>query len=61
MRPMEEADGGVCYARGVVGIEPDRLYRYEGIFRGFTAVMGIDSDGLVIDCETLFRRLPALR
>lgn len=39
-------------------IEPGRRYRYEGIFRNFTAEMDIDDDGLVIDYETLFRRLP---
>lgn len=43
-----------------VCIEPGRRYRYEGIFRDFTAEMEIDDDGLVIDYETLFRRLPAL-
>jgi len=42
-------------------IEPGRRYRYEGIFRNFTAEMDIDADGLVIDYETLFKRLPALR
>ncbi|CAN0625719.1 KY49.ctg7180000000025_quiver, whole genome shotgun sequence [Burkholderia multivorans] len=42
-------------------IEPDRRYRYEGIFRDFTAEMEIDEDGLVVDYETLFRRLPAAR
>ncbi|KVD47224.1 transcriptional regulator [Burkholderia sp. ABCPW 11] len=40
-------------------IEPGRRYRYEGIFRNFTAEMDIDDDGLVVDYETLFRRLPA--
>ncbi|CAB3748728.1 transcriptional regulator [Burkholderia puraquae] len=40
-------------------IEPGRRYRYEGIFRDFTAEMEIDDDGLVVDYETLFRRLPA--
>jgi len=39
-------------------IEPGRRYRYEGIFRNFTAEMDVDDDGLVIDYETLFRRLP---
>ena len=39
-------------------IEPDREYRYEGIFRNFTANMTIDEDGLVIDYPSLFRRLP---
>lgn len=43
-----------------VCIEPGRRYRYEGIFRDFTAEMDIDDDGLVIDYETLFRRLPAI-
>ncbi|MBN3819860.1 putative glycolipid-binding domain-containing protein [Paraburkholderia sp. Se-20369] len=43
-----------------VCLEPGRRYRYEGIFRDFTAEMEIDDDGLVIDYETLFRRLPAL-
>ncbi|AOK07850.1 putative glycolipid-binding domain-containing protein [Burkholderia sp. AU28942] len=42
-------------------IEPGRRYRYEGIFRNFTAEMDIDADGLVIDYETLFKRLPSLR
>ncbi len=42
-------------------IEPGRRYRYEGVFRDFTAEMDIDEDGLVIDYETLFRRLPTLR
>ena len=42
-------------------IEPGRRYRYEGIFRNFTAEMDIDNDGLVIDYETLFKRLPPLR
>jgi uncharacterized protein len=41
-----------------VCIEPDREYRYEGIFRHFTADLRIDEDGLVIDYPTLFRRLP---
>ena len=40
-------------------LEPGRRYRYEGIFRDFTAEMEIDDDGLVVDYETLFRRLPA--
>ena len=41
-----------------VCIEPDREYRYEGIFRDFTADLRVDEDGLVIDYPTLFRRLP---
>ncbi|WP_306716633.1 putative glycolipid-binding domain-containing protein [Burkholderia dolosa] len=39
-------------------IEPGRRYRYEGIFRNFTGEMDIDDDGLVVDYETLFKRLP---
>jgi hypothetical protein len=42
-------------------LEPDRLYRYEGIFRDFTADMTVDEDGLVIDYPTLFTRLPLVR
>ncbi|MGF6774339.1 hypothetical protein P3T18_006854 [Paraburkholderia sp. GAS199] len=34
-------------------------YRYEGIFREFTADLQIDLDGLVLDYPTLFRRLPS--
>ncbi|HEY4801315.1 MAG TPA: putative glycolipid-binding domain-containing protein [Paraburkholderia sp.] len=48
-RPVEQAY--VC-------IERDREYRYEGIFRDFTANLRVDEDGLVIDYPTLFRRLP---
>ncbi|MFM0308561.1 putative glycolipid-binding domain-containing protein [Paraburkholderia sp. RL17-383-BIF-A] len=36
-------------------------YRYEGIFRDFTADMKVDEDGLVIDYPTLFTRLPRER
>jgi hypothetical protein len=36
-------------------------YRYEGIFRDFTADMKVDEDGLVIDYPTLFTRLPLER
>ncbi|POR47900.1 hypothetical protein B0G62_11648 [Paraburkholderia eburnea] len=46
-------------AQAYVCIEPDREYRYEGIFRDFTARLKIDADGLVIDYPTLFRRLPS--
>lgn len=42
-------------------IELNREYRYEGIFRDFTADMRVDSDGLVIDYPTLFTRLPRAR
>ncbi|AOJ71700.1 MULTISPECIES: putative glycolipid-binding domain-containing protein [Burkholderia] len=40
-------------------IEPDRVYRYESVASGFTAQLEIDRDGLVLDYEALFRRLPA--
>jgi hypothetical protein len=36
----------------------NREYRYEGIFRNFTANLTVDADGLVIDYPTLFTRLP---
>ncbi|AOJ04506.1 MULTISPECIES: putative glycolipid-binding domain-containing protein [Burkholderia] len=39
-------------------VEPDRRYRYESVASGFTAVLEVDRDGLVIDYEMLFRRLP---
>jgi hypothetical protein len=42
-------------------IELNREYRYEGIFRDFTANMQVDEDGLVIDYPTLFTRLPRAR
>jgi hypothetical protein len=42
-------------------IELNREYRYEGIFREFTANLRVDSDGLVIDYPTLFTRLPRAR
>lgn len=34
------------------------LFRYEGLFRAFTAELPIDEDGFVLDYPTLFRRLP---
>ncbi|WGS53515.1 putative glycolipid-binding domain-containing protein [Paraburkholderia sp. D15] len=37
------------------------VYRYEGIFRDFTAELTVDEDGLVIDYPTLFTRLPRER
>ncbi|MEJ8561856.1 putative glycolipid-binding domain-containing protein [Yoonia sp. GPGPB17] len=37
---------------------PAQTYRYEGLFRGFTAVLEIDQDGLVIDYPDTFRRVP---
>ena len=42
-------------------IELGREYRYEGIFRNFTANMKVDEDGLVLDYPTLFTRLPRER
>jgi hypothetical protein len=42
-------------------IESNREYRYEGIFRNFTANMRVDDDGLVIDYPTLFTRLTRAR
>ncbi|HEX7907663.1 MAG TPA: putative glycolipid-binding domain-containing protein [Paraburkholderia sp.] len=42
-------------------LELHRVYRYEGIFRNFTADLSVDEDGLVIDYPTLFRRLPLVR
>jgi hypothetical protein len=42
-------------------VELNREYRYEGIFRDFTANMKVDDDGLVIDYPTLFTRLPRER
>jgi hypothetical protein len=39
----------------------NREYRYEGIFRHFTANLTVDEDGLVIDYPTLFTRLPRER
>lgn len=42
-------------------IETDREYRYEGIFRNFSAHLRVDDDGLVVDYPTLFRRLPSVR
>jgi uncharacterized protein len=39
----------------------NREYRYEGIFRNFSANMLVDEDGLVIDYPTLFTRLPRTR
>ena len=33
------------------------LYKYEGLFRGFTAELRVDSDGLVVDYPETFRRI----
>lgn len=37
-------------------LEPDRVYRYEGIFRDFTADLSIDDAGIIEDYPDLFRR-----
>lgn len=34
----------------------DRLWRYEGLFRNFTAELAVDDLGLVLDYPQLFRR-----
>ena len=36
---------------------PEQRYRYEGIFRDFTAELSVDTDGLVIDYPDTFRRV----
>ncbi|WP_414447308.1 putative glycolipid-binding domain-containing protein [Burkholderia sp. 22PA0099] len=43
-----------------VCIEPGRRYRYEGIDGRFKAGLSVDDDGLVVEYDTLFRRLPAV-
>ncbi|WP_343304841.1 putative glycolipid-binding domain-containing protein [Chitinophaga niabensis] len=35
----------------------DDIYKYEGVFRDFTADLKVDEDGLVIDYPTLFSRI----
>jgi uncharacterized protein len=35
----------------------DDLYKYEGVFRDFTADIKVDEDGLVVDYPTLFSRI----
>ncbi|MFE1602135.1 putative glycolipid-binding domain-containing protein [Methylobacterium sp. ID0610] len=40
-------------------LEPGRLYRYEGLFRGFAGDLPVDEDGLVRDYPGTFRRLDA--
>lgn len=36
---------------------PDRRYRYDGLFRAFTAELEIDDAGLIIDYPDTFRRV----
>ncbi|MHA3913567.1 putative glycolipid-binding domain-containing protein [Halovulum sp. GXIMD14793] len=38
-------------------LQPGRLYRYDGLFRKFTAELEIDEAGLVIDYPETFRRV----
>lgn len=38
-------------------LTPNRLYRYEGLFRAFTAELEIDEVGLVLDYPDTFRRV----
>jgi uncharacterized protein len=52
LQPVRARQAYVC-------VEPDRLYRYEGQSGRFVAHLPVDQDGLVIDYETLFRRLRA--
>ncbi|WP_426142582.1 putative glycolipid-binding domain-containing protein [Pseudomonas sp. DWP3-1-2] len=35
----------------------NQRYRYEGIFRGFTAELDVDKHGLVLDYPETFRRV----
>ncbi|WEZ85432.1 putative glycolipid-binding domain-containing protein (plasmid) [Rhizobium sp. 32-5/1] len=38
-------------------LTPERRYRYEGLFRAFTAELEIDETGLVLDYPDTFRRV----
>lgn len=38
-------------------LTPDRRYRYEGLFRAFTAELEVDEVGLVLDYPDTFRRV----
>ncbi|NDV00910.1 putative glycolipid-binding domain-containing protein [Pseudoroseicyclus tamaricis] len=38
-------------------LTPGQSYRYEGLFRGFTAVLEVDEAGLVLDYPETFRRV----
>lgn len=42
-------------------LTPGRLYRYDGLVRGFTAELEIDEAGLVLDYPGMFRRLALIR
>lgn len=39
-------------------LTPNRRYRYEGLFRDFTADLEVDDAGLVIDYPDTFQRVP---
>ena len=45
-------------AQRYTALQPGCRYRYDGIFRNFSAVLEVDGDGLVIDYPETFRRLP---
>lgn len=49
-RPMRAAQRYTC-------IVPGRTYRYEGLFRRFTADLDVDEVGLVLDYPETFRRV----
>lgn len=40
-------------------LKPGHRYRYEGLFRAFTAELEIDPFGLVLDYPETFRRIPS--
>ncbi|MBB4199833.1 hypothetical protein CCR94_23095 [Rhodoblastus sphagnicola] len=40
-------------------LTPDRRYRYDGVFRAFSAELEVDASGLVLDYPDTFRRIPA--
>lgn len=50
LRPQAVAQRYTC-------LEPGRLYRYEGLFRGYAGELAVDEDGLVIDYPQTFIRL----
>jgi hypothetical protein len=56
----EEVDGDFLPRRAdqrYTCLTPDRRYRYESLFRAFTAELEIDEAGLVIDYPDMFRRV----
>jgi len=38
-------------------LQPDRLYRYEGLVSGFSGELPVDEDGLIIDYPDIFKRV----